>query len=121
MRVSKKVIKSNREIMGNFMNLKYSHLEFILVDLVLCDEADDYILVCDEDRPNKVWNLSLRDYLSMGSEEGVLYKDLGDEIELPESFYVTRCENRMTVDSEHAICEVTGLEVYDFTISTTFE
>ena len=123
MKVSKEVIKKNREVMGNFMHFAASYTRFILVDLVLSEypECDDYIVVCDEDRPNRVWNLSVRDYLNMGSEDGILYKDLGDEIELPESFYVTKCGNRMTSDWEHVRCEVTGREVYDFTIVPSFE
>ena len=121
MRVSKVVIKENREVMGNFMHFNGLCVEFILVDLVLHEDADDYIIVCDENRPNRVWNLSIRDYLSMGSVDGVLYKDLGDVIELPKSFYVTKYSNRISNTGEYVTCEVTGREVYDFAIVTTFE
>jgi hypothetical protein len=122
MKVSNEVIKRNREVMGNFMHLSLgSHTRFVLVDLILCEERGDYLVVCDEDRPNRVWNLSIRDYLSMGSENGILYKDLGDEIEFPESFYVTKCENRRDRDWEPVTCGITGNEVYDFTIVPTFE
>jgi hypothetical protein len=125
MRVSKEVIKNNREMMGNFMHLNSARCtEFILVDLVLTDgegDKEDYIIVCGENRPNRVWWLSIRDYLSMGSVDGVLYKDLGDEIELPESFYVADFNNRLTKDGEYVTCNVTGQGVYDFTIIPTFE
>lgn len=122
MKVSKEVIKKNREMMGNFMHFASWSTRFTLIDLVLVEDGDDCIVVCDLDKPNKVWWLSVRDYLNMGSCGGcLLYKDLGDEIELPESFYVTKCGNRMASDWEHVTCEVTGLEVYDFDIATTFE
>lgn len=121
MKVSKEVIKKNREMMGNFMHFAGWFTRFTLIDLVLVEDEDDYIVVCDLDKPNKVWFLLVRDYLNMEACDGcLLYKDLGDEIELPESFYVTKCANSYS-DWEQVTCEVTGLKVYDFSIVTTFE